>query len=342
MKIEINTKPKTLRKLHSYISLVFCFFLMFYLSTGFLLNHPDWFEAESSSTISTYYLDDSESSLTHILSAQKINLTESGIRLLLANEEFELKGPGWSKFLTLESNTLEVESISYGLLATLNDLHKNRHAHVSWVLISDFFLFITFIMCITGIWISLKNTKKKKENIKIFLMGGLGLFLFLFFIPMANAEDEINNILSNDTLVALEASIDIRQFDTKTEKPYVALFSKNRRSEYKTHIVLKERYKWVKDLKTFWRKVARNDRSLVDARSGATRKPGIFNHDFTIVLGPNESLSDVVFYLEVVREKGKREMLTLEKITSSETSCIDGNKEIEKFCIKQNSSASFD
>lgn len=329
---KLKIKPKTLRKIHSYLSLIFCFLFCFYLLTGFFLNHPTWFESDASFVVKESDLTD-DLSLVNALSHHSITLSTTDLQQLKATSEFEITGPGWSKVISLDGGSVEIEAIDYGFLATINDLHKNRHAHVIWTLASDIFIFFTLIMCITGIWISFKNLKAKNENMKLLLAGGLALLLLVFIIPTANS-GEMSSI-------KLEASIEIPRFEKKTEKPYIALFSENSVSQFQTHMVLRERYKWVKDLKTFWRNVARSDRALVDAHSGATRNVGVFTKQFELEIAADEKLENVIFYLEVVREKGGRELLTLTSLSSLaraapyEQTCIGGSKEIIKFCLQR-------
>lgn len=302
--------------------------------TGFFLNHPDWFESKATALVTEIDLfkQNKDQSLIDVLSAYNITLSPNQSQQLENSTELEMTGPGWGTVISLDNHLLEVETISYGFLATINDLHKNRHVHVLWTVVSDVFIFFTLIMCVTGIWISLKNLKNKGENMKLLLAGGFGLLLLILVIPSASSAEV--------TTIQMEASIEIPRFETKTENPYIALFSKNSASEYRTYSVLKERYKWVKDLKVFWRKVARSDRSLVDAHSGATRKAGAFKVQFELVMNVGESIEDMVFYLEVAREKGGREILSIESLEiqtlldSDEQVCVSGDKEISKFCLQ--------
>ncbi len=323
----LNLKPKTIRKIHSYLSLIFCFLLCFYLITGFFLNHPSWFEQKAS--ISIYEQETSSiDALPNILQQQDIQLSDSRFETLTQTSELELSGPGWRKVINIESDMVEIETIQYGFIATLNDLHKNRHVHIVWTIAADIFIFFTLLMCLTGVWISVKNLKKKNQNITVLTLGGLLLLLLIVVVPKAYSEEAVT--IKN---LSLETLVDIRQFETKTENPYIAVFSKNSANEYKTHFVLIEGYKWVKDLKTYWRKIAREDRSLVDAHSGATRKAGLFSRQIDVSLFPGEGLSDIVFYLEVSREKGEREILSLDSLTVDGKACVEGKKEINQFCL---------
>lgn len=330
MTLNLNLKPKTIRRIHSYFSLIFCFILCFYLVTGFFLNHPTWFETEPVIAVSEHSapVDDT---LPYILNKHNLQLSDALLTELEQSSELELSGPGRRKVISIEDYIMEVEDIDYGVIATLNDLHKNRHVHVVWTVVSDVFIFFTLLMCLTGVWISLKNIKKKNDNIKMLVIGGLILLVLILVIPSAYSSEAV---VGNE-IINLEAVIDIRQFEVKTENPYLAVFSKSKEGEYKTHFVLKERYKWVKDLKTYWRKIAREDRATVDAHSGATRKAGVFTKTFELSLPQDQSLSDVVFYLEIAREKGSREIVVVEDLTANGQICVQGTKEISKFCLQR-------
>jgi len=68
---------------------------------------------------------------------------------------------------------------------------------------------------------------------------------------------------------------------------------------------------WLKDLRSWWRKVGRNDRAVVDAVTSATRPAGKyrFSWDGLDEQGERVEQGQYTFYVEVVREHGGRNYL---------------------------------
>ncbi|MCC2603954.1 DUF2271 domain-containing protein [Planctobacterium marinum] len=65
---------------------------------------------------------------------------------------------------------------------------------------------------------------------------------------------------------------------------------------------------WLKDLRTWWRKIARKDDSLIDAMSGATmgNKPIEVNWDGLDQYGKDVHLDNLLLHVEIAREHGGR------------------------------------
>lgn len=76
---------------------------------------------------------------------------------------------------------------------------------------------------------------------------------------------------------------------------------------------------WLKDLRSWWRKVGRYDRELVDAVTSATRPAGEYRFvwDGLDDSGNRVEQGEYTFYVEVVREHGGRNYLR-EKMTLAE------------------------
>ena len=124
----------------------------------------------------------------------------------------------------------------------------------------------------------------------------------------------------------LVVQIELTPFQKKHQNPYFALWLSNKNKEHKTLVVLREKVKWLRDLKKFWRNIARENRSESDAVTGATKKSKNFNYTFEI----DSIWQDIS--LEVVRESGHRELIYLPISTSKE--CVKGNVEIVKICVQ--------
>jgi hypothetical protein len=103
-------------------------------------------------------------------------------------------------------------------------------------------------------------------------------------------------------------------------RPYVAIWLEPAGGEAKTLAVWydtklkdKEGEKWLRDIRTWWRKSGRTLSFPVDGVSGATRAPGTHKVSFTAGKGPLGSLAPGQYELviEAAREVGGREVVRL-------------------------------
>jgi hypothetical protein len=103
-------------------------------------------------------------------------------------------------------------------------------------------------------------------------------------------------------------------------RPYVAIWIEPAGGEAKTLAVwydtkLKDREgeKWLRDIRTWWRKSGRTLSFPVDGVSGATRAPGTHRISFTEGQGPLGKLAPGQYELviEAAREVGGRELIRL-------------------------------
>ena len=103
-------------------------------------------------------------------------------------------------------------------------------------------------------------------------------------------------------------------------RPYVAIWLEPEGGEQKTLAVwydqkLKDREgeKWLRDIRTWWRKSGRTLSFPVDGVSGATRAPGTHRISFTEGQGPLGKLAPGQYELviEAAREVGGRELIRL-------------------------------
>jgi hypothetical protein len=70
---------------------------------------------------------------------------------------------------------------------------------------------------------------------------------------------------------------------------------------------------WLKDMRQWWRAIGRSSDMPIDGISGATKKPGIHQLQFTQGKAPLEKFAegDYVLIVEAVREVGGRELLKI-------------------------------
>ena len=105
-------------------------------------------------------------------------------------------------------------------------------------------------------------------------------------------------------------------------RPYVAVWIEDsNRKPVRTVQLWVGKDEWLKDLRSWWRKVGRYDRELVDAVTSATRPAGEYRFvwDGLDDAGNRVEQGDYTFYVEVVREHGGRNYLR-QKINLAEAS----------------------
>ncbi|WP_045387217.1 DUF2271 domain-containing protein [Vibrio rotiferianus] len=92
-------------------------------------------------------------------------------------------------------------------------------------------------------------------------------------------------------------------------RPYVAVWIEDeKRKPVKTIQLWVGKDEWLKDLRSWWRKVGRYDRELVDAVTSATRPAGQYRFvwDGTNDDGQRLKQGNYTLHVEVVREHGGR------------------------------------
>ncbi|MEI6897889.1 MAG: DUF2271 domain-containing protein [Psychromonas sp.] len=95
-------------------------------------------------------------------------------------------------------------------------------------------------------------------------------------------------------------------------RPYVALWIEDaQKTPVRTIQLWVGKDEWLKDLRSWWRKVGRNDPILVDAVTSATRPAGQyrFTWDGLDDQGKRVQQGEYTFHVEVVREHGGRNYL---------------------------------
>lgn len=144
----------------------------------------------------------------------------------------------------------------------------------------------------------------------------------LFLLAVTNVQAQ-NQQQVTEQMQRFKVSVQLPSFGRKCANPYVALWTSDDKGQHHPLVLLKEKTKWLRDLKVFWRKIARENRQLVDAVTGATTSNK--NLEFEIKTMPGSQ----TITIEVVREHGKRETLTL----AIAPHCISGKVEVIKVCL---------
>lgn len=116
-------------------------------------------------------------------------------------------------------------------------------------------------------------------------------------------------------------------------RPYLAVWITNSegKSIRQLHI-LGDSSRWLRELRSWWRKVGRADDSLVDALAGATRKPGRYTitWDGRDAYGNSVMQGNYELHIEAAREHGEHETLVLPFTLNGKNleRTVEGSKEI--------------
>jgi hypothetical protein len=134
--------------------------------------------------------------------------------------------------------------------------------------------------------------------------------------------------------------IEIPKFNTSEyHAPYLATWieTKDRKPVIATSLWFDEQEKWLKDIRQWWRKTGRNQKTPYDGITGATRRPGMHklklsDSEISIALVPGEYF----LFIEAAREVGGREVLKIPFIWPIENhfnSSVQGKKELGKITL---------
>ncbi|MFM2599605.1 DUF2271 domain-containing protein [Vibrio fortis] len=120
----------------------------------------------------------------------------------------------------------------------------------------------------------------------------------------------------------LDAQFELPKIDTTMyARPYVAVWVEDSsRKSVKTIELWVGKDEWLKDLRSWWRKVGRYDRELVDAVTSATRPAGQYRFVWDGKSDSGEKLEqgEYTIHIEVVREHGGRNYLRQKVMLGSE------------------------
>ncbi|MGF1718931.1 DUF2271 domain-containing protein [Vibrio kyushuensis] len=123
----------------------------------------------------------------------------------------------------------------------------------------------------------------------------------------------------------LDISFELPKIETSMyARPYVAVWLEDsNRKPVKTMELWVGKDEWLKDLRSWWRKVGRYDRELVDAVTSATRPAGQYRFiwDGTNDVGQRVEQGTYTLHIEVVREHGGRDYLR-QKVELNDTEVV--------------------
>ncbi|MEY4641795.1 MAG: hypothetical protein RLZZ227_1789 [Pseudomonadota bacterium] len=183
------------RIIHIYLSIALLIVLVFFSVTGITLNHATTMTADP--VTSTQTRDalpelprETDGSLTDSLALAAFLKQEFGVRRTQATLDQEegllivdYRAPGATTYVEIDTraNTLRAETTDFGLVATLNDLHKARDTNVIWYWLVDTSAVLLVLFSLAGFVLLLPNIYRLKRVLAYTLVAtlllGTGYFL---------------------------------------------------------------------------------------------------------------------------------------------------------------------
>lgn len=165
MKLKVSKSSLSYaRIIHVYVSMALLLLMLFFAVTGITLNHPNWFSGADQEplreqvAIPSYLLPVDAQDPQWRLAAGHWLKSEWAMDIAsadISDDEISLvnKGPGTYRSVTLDLLDAKayVESIDYGVVAVLNDLHKGRNTGTVWAWILDLSAVLIILFSLTGL-----------------------------------------------------------------------------------------------------------------------------------------------------------------------------------------------
>lgn len=185
------------RWLHTYLSMLGLFALLFFSATGVTLNHPDWFggtagrTAEVEGRLDARWVAPPASpdapDADPSRGVAKLEVVEHlrrahGVRGALAAFTADdrecvvtFKGPGYSAdaFVDRATGAYRLSQTSHGLVAVLNDLHKGRDTGGPWAVVIDASAVVMTAASLTGLALLFFIKRRRTPGLATALVGTL-------------------------------------------------------------------------------------------------------------------------------------------------------------------------
>lgn len=185
------------RLVHSYSAMAVLLSMFFFTVTGLMLNHRDWLPNKDAETITTLalpteYFNSDAAIRSPITEAKKLRAWlehkadfsgnqvsyewDSDDQILM----IDVKRPGGYSVaeIDLSERNILIEDHDYGALSTLNDLHMGRYSGAFWSFFIDISALAMLLFSLTGLWLVLPKTKRRKKLIAASIGGAVIMFIF--------------------------------------------------------------------------------------------------------------------------------------------------------------------
>ena len=137
------------------------------------------FEAEPKQSTRQYVIRSEDAQSIQLLFRElDLALDAEELEQLILNKELSLPSPGKRLELYIEDKQLFIERSDFGLVSQLNELHQGRYTSTRWKIVSDVTAIVFIFIAITGIWLSLRDPKQRR-NYLLFLSLSLATFILL-------------------------------------------------------------------------------------------------------------------------------------------------------------------
>lgn len=201
---QLNHLIRDARVVHVYVSALLFGLLIFFSLTGWVLNHPEWFQVDVSSQLSESNLQGADQALLAGSDLPEwqpdLNQLQSVFRrqygLGVADQmswdrnfdeiSFEFSAPGGYALVYLDTRTGAYELLieQTGWLEVLNDLHKGRHAGTAWRWVIDLSAFLMLLFAVSGLILLIRNHRFQVSGFALVLAGTLlPVLIFLIWVP---------------------------------------------------------------------------------------------------------------------------------------------------------------
>lgn len=185
------------RIIHVYVSMALLLLMLFFAITGITLNHPNWFSSADQEPlreqfdIPSYLIPTAPQESEWRLAAGHWLKSQWDMDISTADideDEISLvsKGPGTYRTVTLDllDGKAYVETLDYGVVAVLNDLHKGRNTGSVWAWVLDLCALLIILFSLTGAYLLLPQTKRLKKSLFYMVIVSSGCALvYVYFVP---------------------------------------------------------------------------------------------------------------------------------------------------------------
>ena len=166
-------KLSTVRKIHTFSSLIVAIMLLLYLFSGVLLNHKEIVFDDDGETQELFQNIYESGGISLGLRNVGVNLTPNQLDDLKSGGEIRFRKPGSQQSVYLDGDLLVYESTKYGVLSWLADFHANKYVSDVWPYAIDVLALLALLSLVSGVYIGYKNKKYSGRNIRLFSAGFL-------------------------------------------------------------------------------------------------------------------------------------------------------------------------
>jgi len=182
------------RTLHIYLTLLGLLVMLFFSVTGILLNHDEWFMAESPKVVEKTTTDDP----ALIQKNDKLAIVEKlrssdGVRGALASFDelddalslrFESPGQIFNIEINKSDGKTHIFNEIHSLWALMGNLHRGHGVGPVWRWVLDITAGVVAIACVTGLILWITLPRRRKLGIITLIIGIAGTVLVYFiFVP---------------------------------------------------------------------------------------------------------------------------------------------------------------